>query len=97
MFERPAGRRSKLVIVCNRTRPNTTERGMHQTPAPDDVQPTEDCFGLITVRAGLLEMCVDGADIRYITYSGVELVRRIYVAVRDLNWERYPERCGPAT
>jgi hypothetical protein len=38
------------------------------------------------LRAGPVRAELDGGDIRYIRAGDVELVRRIYVAVRDLNW-----------
>jgi D-apionolactonase len=38
------------------------------------------------LRAGPLEVALDGADLRYVRLGAVELVRRVYVAVRDLNW-----------
>jgi D-apionolactonase len=39
-----------------------------------------------TLRAGRLTAVLDGVDLRYIRLGDVELVRRIYVAVRDRNW-----------
>ncbi len=41
----------------------------------------------INLRAGPLELSLDGPDLRYISYEGEEIVRRIYMAVRDLDWE----------
>jgi hypothetical protein len=42
------------------------------------------------LRAGELECVVDGVDLRYVTAGGVEVVRRIYAAVRDRNWNTIP-------
>lgn len=42
------------------------------------------------LRAGPLTAFLEGADIRDIRFAGVELVRRIYVAVRDENWDTIP-------
>ena len=42
------------------------------------------------LRAGPLELALVGADLRYVTYQGEEIVRRIYMAVRDLDWETIP-------
>jgi D-apionolactonase len=39
------------------------------------------------LRAGPLDAALDGPDLRYVRFGGVELVRRVYVAVRDLNWD----------
>ncbi len=43
-----------------------------------------------TLRAGPLVMQLDGGDLRYVRAGAVELVRRIYVAVRDLAWNTLP-------
>ncbi|MBV9605654.1 MAG: hypothetical protein JO027_11120, partial [Solirubrobacterales bacterium] len=48
---------------------------------------------LRTVRAGPLSAVLDGVDIRYVRLGDVELVRRIYVAVRDRNWNTIPGVC----
>lgn len=42
------------------------------------------------LRAGSLEMEFEGGDLRYIRYGEHELVRRIYVAIRDVNWNTIP-------
>lgn len=42
------------------------------------------------LRAGPLTAFLEGADIRDIRFEGVELVRRIYVALRDENWDTIP-------
>jgi hypothetical protein len=39
------------------------------------------------LRAGPLTALLDGRDLRYIRLGDRELVRRIYVAVRDANWD----------
>lgn len=33
---------------------------------------------------------LDGVDLRYVTFGGLEVVRRVYVAVRDHNWDTIP-------
>ena len=45
---------------------------------------------LRAVRAGGLTAVLDGVDLRYVRTGDVELVRRIYVAVRDRNWNTIP-------
>jgi len=42
------------------------------------------------LRAGPLMAALDGVDLRYIRLGQVELVRRIYVALRDRNWNTIP-------
>ncbi len=42
------------------------------------------------VRAGALTAALDGVDLRYVRLGELELVRRIYVAVRDRNWNTIP-------
>ena len=42
------------------------------------------------LRAGPLSVVLDGVDLRYVRHGEVELVRRIYVAVRDRNWNTIP-------
>ena len=44
----------------------------------------------MTLRAGPLSLSLDGVDIRHVTFSGVELVQRVYVAVRDAPWNTIP-------
>lgn len=39
------------------------------------------------LRAGPVAALFDGADLRRITLGGTEVVRRIYAAVRDVNWD----------
>src|ERR1700684_3533064 len=38
------------------------------------------------LRAGPLEVALAGAALRYARLGDLEIVRRIYVAVRDINW-----------
>lgn len=45
---------------------------------------------LIRLRAGPLELTLDGPDLRYVAWEGHELVRRVYMAVRDLDWDTIP-------
>jgi hypothetical protein len=42
------------------------------------------------VRAGRVTALLDGVDLRYLRVGGVEIVRRIYVAVRDEVWNTIP-------
>jgi hypothetical protein len=42
------------------------------------------------VRAGPLTAELDGPDLRYVRYGGVEVVRRLYAAIRDRNWGTVP-------
>ena len=51
-----------------------------------DVPPAEPRL----LRAGPLTVLVDGRDLRYVRLGEQELVRRIYVAVRDHNWDTIP-------
>ena len=43
-----------------------------------------------TLRAGPVTMLLDGVDLRYLRIGGTELVRRIYTAVRDVDWDTVP-------
>jgi D-apionolactonase len=45
---------------------------------------------LVPLRAGPLTAVLDGVDLRYVKLGEVELVRRIYAAVRDQNWNTIP-------
>jgi hypothetical protein len=45
---------------------------------------------LVPLRAGPLTAILDGVDLRYVKLGAVELVRRIYAAVRDQNWNTIP-------
>jgi D-apionolactonase len=44
----------------------------------------------VKFTAGSLELLYQAGDLRYIRWGGVELIRRIYVAVRDRNWNTIP-------
>ncbi|HEX3289962.1 MAG TPA: hypothetical protein VHR46_01115 [Gaiella sp.] len=44
------------------------------------------------LRAGPVTMLLDGVDLRYLRIGGTELVRRVYVAVRDVDWDTVPGR-----
>jgi hypothetical protein len=44
----------------------------------------------VELRAGPLELIYEQGDLRYIRQGEVEIVRRIYVAVRDRNWGTVP-------
>lgn len=50
---------------------------------PDYTPPTP-------LHAGPLSMLFSGGDLRTLSIAGVEVVRRIYVAVRDQNWGTVP-------
>lgn len=45
---------------------------------------------LRTLRAGPVSVVLDGIDVRYVRARTVEVVRRIYAAVRDQNWNTIP-------
>ncbi len=47
---------------------------------------------VIALRAGLLDLEFQDGDLRYIRYGRHELIRRIYSAVRDVNWNTIPAR-----
>lgn len=40
----------------------------------------------IALRAGPLSLCYEAGDLRYIQYGQHEILRRVYVAVRDQSW-----------
>ena len=42
------------------------------------------------LRAGPLTMLLEGADLRYVAAGDVEVVRRLYAAIRDHNWGTVP-------
>jgi D-apionolactonase len=42
------------------------------------------------LRAGPITALLDGIDLRYVRIGSLEVVRRIYVAVRDQNWNTIP-------
>jgi hypothetical protein len=42
------------------------------------------------VRAGAVAAEIEGPDLRYVRVGGVEVVRRLYAAVRDRNWGTVP-------
>lgn len=42
------------------------------------------------LRAGPLEMVVETGGLRYVRCAGIEVIRRIYIAVRDENWGTIP-------
>jgi hypothetical protein len=44
------------------------------------------------LRAGPLSLLFEAGDLRYVRYGEHEIVRRIYVAVRDRNWSTIPMR-----
>ena len=42
------------------------------------------------LRAGPATVLLDGIDLRYLRIGGTELVRRVYAAVRDVDWDTIP-------
>ena len=46
--------------------------------------------GRISVQAGPVRAELEGADLRLVTVGDVELVQRVYVAVRDAPWNTIP-------
>jgi hypothetical protein len=45
---------------------------------------------VIRLRAGALEVEYESGDLRYVRAGGHEIVRRVYAAVRDVNWNTIP-------
>ena len=41
----------------------------------------------INLKSGPLNLFYEAGDLRYIKYGDKEIIRRIYVAVRDRNWD----------
>jgi hypothetical protein len=48
------------------------------------------------LKTGPLELALDGADLRYVRFAGTEIVRRLYVAVRDEQWATPTATLEPA-
>ena len=46
----------------------------------------------LELRAGPVSLLFDGSEIRYLSLGGHEILRRVYVAVRDRNWLTIPPR-----
>ena len=44
------------------------------------------------LTAGPYKLEFENGDLRYLKYSGQELIRRIYVAIRDVNWNTIPAK-----
>jgi hypothetical protein len=44
----------------------------------------------LALRAGPLTALLDGPDLRHVRLDGVELVQRVYIAVRDAPWNTIP-------
>ncbi len=47
---------------------------------------------LLSLRAGPLSLVYENGDLRYVKLGDKELLRRLYVAVRDRNWGTVPNR-----
>lgn len=45
---------------------------------------------MVPLRAGRLTLTLDGVDLRWVRLGDVEVVRRLYVAVRDRDWNTIP-------
>jgi len=45
---------------------------------------------IVRLKAGELDVEFQDGDLRYIQYAGREFIRRIYVAIRDVNWNMIP-------
>lgn len=43
-----------------------------------------------SLHAGAVSAELDGADLRYVRFGGLEVLRRLYLAVRDHNWDTVP-------
>ena len=41
----------------------------------------------IEIKAGPLNLIYEAGDLRYIKFNEIEIVRRVYIAVRDHNWD----------
>jgi hypothetical protein len=64
---------------------------MHTIPQPLVLHGRDEpAQELVPLRAGPLTAMLDGVDLRYVRLGGIELVRRIYAAVRDQNWNTIP-------
>jgi hypothetical protein len=47
---------------------------------------------IVPLRAGQIALEYEAGDLRYLRIGGREIVRRIYAAVRDVNWNTIPAR-----
>ncbi len=45
----------------------------------------------LALRAGPVSLLFDGGDLRHFTVGGIEVLRRIYAAVRDRDWGTVPQ------
>ena len=73
--------------MCPDARANPDYRFIHGREAPP-TSPRE-------LKAGPVTVLFDGADLRRVRVGGTEVVRRIYTAVRDVNWDTVlPARSG---
>ncbi len=64
------------------TIPRDRLRLLHGTDAP--------FAELRELQAGPVSLLLDGVDLRYLKIGGTELVRRVYTAVRDEDWDTVP-------
>ncbi|MGE3267518.1 MAG: hypothetical protein AB7P40_02145 [Chloroflexota bacterium] len=55
---------------------------LHGTPEPPPER--------ISLQAGPLSMVLEDGDLRYVRYGDIEVLRRVYVAVRDAAWGTPP-------
>lgn len=44
----------------------------------------------VPIRSGQVRLLLADGDLRYVEVAGIEVVRRVYVAVRDLDWNTLP-------
>src|SRR6476646_1324992 len=44
------------------------------------------------LRAGPLSAVLESGELRYVRFAGIEVVRRVFVAVRDTAWGSVPPR-----
>jgi hypothetical protein len=61
-----------------------------RNPKPGHVEPPAGRERPAAVRAGLLACEFSAGDLRGITFNGREIIRRVYVAVRDQRWGTAP-------
>jgi hypothetical protein len=66
------------------------ERSRFQVLSGRDEAPAD----LRDLRAGPLTAVLDGIDLRYVRVGDVEVVRRLFVAVRDDSWATIPPQLG---
>ncbi|HYO43574.1 MAG TPA: hypothetical protein VES19_10295, partial [Candidatus Limnocylindrales bacterium] len=48
----------------------------------------------LVLRAGPVTALLDGADLRHVRIGDTELVQRVYMALRDAQWNTIPATCS---